>query len=151
MSPFDTLGHFRSIGRSINAIGATCASVDRPTSLTVAPPLRLNFTIMKTRVAGFSAVAAASTLLAFAPAAHASTPAIGKPCSASELGNLRYTTAKQPTVCANTGRALTWVRTGRIDPVTHRAGQPCSGKFPVADSPTGKALLCANGRWSPTP
>ncbi|MFW0784850.1 hypothetical protein AAFP35_10025 [Gordonia sp. CPCC 206044] len=108
---------------------------------------------MKTRfVAGFSALAAAGALIAFTPAAaHASTPAIGKSCSASESGNLRYTTAKKPTVCANTGRAFRWVRTGRVDPTIRRAGQPCSGTFPVARTPKGKALLCADGRWSRTP
>ncbi|MFW0794534.1 hypothetical protein AAFP30_12030 [Gordonia sp. CPCC 205515] len=108
---------------------------------------------MKTRIAaGLSALAAAGTLVALAPAtAHASTPAIGRSCSGNEIGNLRYTTAKQPTVCANTGRALSWVRTGRVDPVTRRAGAGCSGAYSVASSPTGKALLCASGRWVRNP
>lgn len=108
---------------------------------------------MKTRIAaGLSALAAAGTLVALAPAtAHASTPAIGHGCSGHEIGNLRYTKAHQPTVCAGTGRAIRWVRTGRVDPVTRHAGAHCPGAYSVAKSPTGKALLCADGRWARNP
>ncbi|MGV9713343.1 hypothetical protein ACWDTI_22085 [Gordonia sp. NPDC003424] len=103
--------------------------------------------------AGLSALAAAGAIVALAPAtAHATTtPAIGHACGAGEIGNLRYTTAKQPTVCANTGRDISWVRTGAVDPVTRHAGTGCSGAYAVAGSPTGKALLCADGRWVTNP
>ncbi|MYR05769.1 hypothetical protein GTV32_05345 [Gordonia sp. SID5947] len=105
---------------------------------------------MRTRmIAGLATMAAAGALVAVVPgAADASTPAIGHRCGASEAGNLRYTVKKQPTVCAYLGSGgYKWVRTAAVDPTVRTPGSACSGQYPVARTPRGKAVMCSGGRW----
>lgn len=79
--------------------------------------------------------------------AHATTPVIGKFCSYAEKSNLRHTASGTPTVCANVGNRYAWVRSGRVDPKVRVPGSHCTGGYPVARTPQGKAVLCADGRW----
>ncbi|GAB19995.1 hypothetical protein GOEFS_105_00060 [Gordonia effusa NBRC 100432] len=101
----------------------------------------------------FASTAIAAGLLTAVPVtADASTPRIGSKCSGAEANNYRHTKAGTPTVCAHLGSgAYKWVRVAKADPVRRSAGQPCTGKYSVAVTRKGKALVCASGRWRTSP
>ncbi|MEE3851834.1 hypothetical protein VZC37_15935 [Gordonia sp. LSe1-13] len=104
-------------------------------------------------MAAVAVVAGGVIVLQDVPGATASPPRIGAPCTKAEARDYRNQPNGVPTVCAYMGGSggFKWVRVAPADPVTRTLGQPCSGQYSVAVTPKGKAVMCAQGRWSVGP
>lgn len=108
--------------------------------------------MLKTRIiAGFSALAAAGTLVAVVPATADAGPRVGSHCSRAQLGDLRIAAGSTPVICISGRSGTKWMRTATLDPQIRKAGAPCGRGYNVAKARNGKALLCANGRWRAGP
>ncbi|HQV18488.1 hypothetical protein [Gordonia sp. (in: high G+C Gram-positive bacteria)] len=105
---------------------------------------------MRIRAILIAGTIAVGGLTGVAAEAHASKPRIGNYCTKSEVSNIQRTENGHWTVCVymGSGGGYKWVATAKVDPVVRKLGQRCTGKYPVARTPRGKAVMCVQGKWT---